>query len=329
MSVGQNIFAPRNPSELNRRTFFKTTALASVGVIAGCATDSAPEARGIIDTHTHFYDPTRPQGVPWPPKNDSVLYRPVYPDEFRKLSAPHGVIGTVVVEASPWVEDNQWVLDLAARDNFILGLVGNVKPGRTDFATELKRFTANPLFRGIRVGVWDKSGLSDAPVRRDLQSLARLNLALDVLTSGDRLGEIASLAAAIPDLRIIIDHCANVRVDGNAPPVAWLDGLRACAPHRNVFMKVSGLVEGTGRTDGSAPAAVSFYRPTLNAIWEAFGEDRVIFGSNWPVSARFASYETVFNIVRDYFSAKGPVAAEKYFSGNARKAYHPRVRSNP
>jgi len=315
--------------QFSRRTFFKTTALASAGALAGCATHSSPEAHGIVDTHTHFYDPARPQGVPWPPKNDSVLYRPVYPDEFRKLAAPHGVIGTVVVEASPWLEDNQWVLDLAVRENFLLGLVGNVRPGRPEFAAELKRFAANPLFRGIRIGVWDKSGLNDAAAQRDLQALARRQLALDVLTAADRLDEVASLAAVIPDLRIVIDHCANVRVDGNSPPAAWLAGLRACAPHRNVFMKVSGLVEGTGRTDGAAPAAVSFYQPTLDAIWDAFGEDRVIFGSNWPVSARFARYETVRNIVRDYFSAKGPVAAEKYLSGNARKAYHLRAQSNP
>jgi L-fuconolactonase len=317
------------PREFSRRAFFKTAALASAGAIAGCATQPVSATRGIIDTHTHFYDPTRPQGVPWPPKNDRVLYRPVYPDEFKKLAAPHGVMGTVVVEASPWLEDNQWVLDLVARDKFLLGLVGNVKPGRTEFAAELKRFAANPQFRGLRVGVWDKSGLSDAAIRRDLELLGGLNLALDVLTGPERLAEIASLAATIPALRIVIDHCANVRIDGNTPPAAWLEGLRACAPHRNVFMKVSGLVEGTGRTDGSAPPAMSFYRPTLDAVWETFGENRVLFGSNWPVSARFASYDTVLNIVRDYFSAKGPVASEKYFSGNARKAYHLPARSKP
>jgi predicted TIM-barrel fold metal-dependent hydrolase len=317
------------PPEINRRSFLKTTALASAGAMAGCATHPTSASPGIIDTHTHFYDPARPQGVPWPPPNDRVLYRPVYPDEFRKLALLHGVTGTVVVEASPWLEDNQWVLDLAARDNFLLGLVGNVKPGRPEFATELKRFAANPLFRGIRIGVWDKSpALGDAAVQRDLQSLARLDLTLDVLTSADRLGDIAALARLVPGLCIVIDHCANVRIDSQPPPGVWLDGLRACAPHRNVFMKVSGLVEGTGRTDGSAPTAPAFYRPTLDAIWEAFGEDRVIFGSNWPVSARFASYETVLNIVRDYFSAKGPTASEKYFSANARRAYHVRARSN-
>ena len=80
----------------------------------------------IIDTHTHFYDPTRPQGVPWPSKDDAVLYRPILPAEFNELARPHGVTGTVVVEASPWVEDNQWVLELAAREKSILGVVGRL-----------------------------------------------------------------------------------------------------------------------------------------------------------------------------------------------------------
>ena len=70
----------------------------------------------IIDTHVHFYDPTRPQGIPWPGKNNKQLYRPVLPDEFKRLSKPFGVAGTIVVEASPWIEDNQWCLDLAAKE---------------------------------------------------------------------------------------------------------------------------------------------------------------------------------------------------------------------
>src|SRR5262245_55089403 len=111
MTPGQNLIVPWKLTEFSRRTFLKAAALASAGGIAGCATPSASDT-AIIDTHTHFYDPTRPQGVPWPPKSDGLLYRPVYPDEFRKLAAPHGVSGTVVVEASPWLEDNQWVLDL-------------------------------------------------------------------------------------------------------------------------------------------------------------------------------------------------------------------------
>ena len=305
----------------SRRGFLSAASVTTAAVITGCALPASTPA-GVIDTHTHFYDPTRPQGVPWPPKNDALLHRPVYPDEFKKLAQPHGVSATVVVEASPWLEDNQWVLDLAARDKFLSGLVGNIKPGRREFNSELKRFAASPLFRGIRVGVWEKSALAeDVSVVRDLKILAERDLALDVLASPNRLGTVTKLAAAIPDLRIVIDHCANVRIDGQTPPVAWLEGVRACAPHRNVFMKVSGLVEGTGRTDGSAPTDTAYYRPVLDAIWETFGEDRVFYGSNWPVSARFASYTTVFGIVDGYFGAKGRAAWQKYFAENASVAY--------
>ena len=307
---------------MNRRSFLGAVAVSTAGWATGCATRThRVDPVGVIDTHTHFYDPNRPEGVPWPPKDDAVLSRPVYPAEFQQLSRRHGVTGTVVVEASPWLDDNQWILDLAEKNDFILGFVGHVKPGRPEFKSELKRFTANPIFRGIRIGVWDKSPLAEADVLRDLRHLADHDLALDVLTGPERLGDVAQLAAALPGLRIIVDHCANVRVDGPAPPAAWLAGLKACGPHRNVFMKVSGLVEGTGRSHADAPADLAFYRPTLEAIWQAFGEHRVIYGSNWPVSARFAPYDRVFNLVAEFFHGKGENAAENYFTRNAVRAY--------
>ena len=80
----------------------------------------------IVDTHTHFYDPARPQGVPWPSPGEEHLYRTVLPRHYKALAEPEGVTATVVVEASPWVEDNQWILDLAAADPFIVGLVGHL-----------------------------------------------------------------------------------------------------------------------------------------------------------------------------------------------------------
>src|SRR5262245_50765938 len=93
------------------------------------ADDGETAPAPIIDCHTHFYDPTRPEGVPWPSKDDKLLYRPVLPADFIAIARPLSVTGTVVVEASPRVEDNQWVLDRAAEEPFIVGLVGNLAPG--------------------------------------------------------------------------------------------------------------------------------------------------------------------------------------------------------
>ena len=189
-----------------------------IGTVAALATGCAAVqfgSEGILDTHTHFYDPTRPQGVPWPPKDDSFLYRKVMPEEFASLAKPLGVTGTIVVEASSWIDDNDWILDLAKRHPIIKGVVGHLKPGRPNFARGLNRFASNRLFRGIRVGLWDiPVAPDDRAFLADLRLLARRGFTLDVLGGPDQMEKITQLAASIPDLLIVVDHCAGVRVTG-------------------------------------------------------------------------------------------------------------------
>ena len=114
---------------------------------------------------------------------------------------------------------------------------------------------------------------------------------------------------------------ANVRIDGKAPPPEWLAGMAACAASDKVFCKVSALVEGARQDKGYSTSDVAFYTPVLDAVWQAFGEDRLIYGSNWPVSVRFAPYPQVQQIVSDYFKTKGRAAYEKYFWKNSIAAY--------
>ena len=312
----------------NRRAFLKTAFAGATGAALDCFLNADASAAAnsnllIIDTHTHFYDPSRPQGVPWPPKDDTLLYRTMLPKDYKALPTPQPVAGTVVVEASAWLADNQWILNLAANDPFIVGFVGNLTPGTAEFgAHHLRRFAGNRLFRGIRIG-GDRlqQGLNSARFRSDLKLLAEKNLALDLLGGPDMLPGAARLAKELPDLRIVIDHVANLRIDGKPPPADWLSGMHSVARHENVYCKVSGLVEGTGRTDGTAPRDAQYYTPVLDAVWEAFGENRLIYGSNWPVSERFAALATVQQIVHDYFGAKGRTPLEKVFGENAKAAY--------
>ena len=314
----------------NRRSFLKT-ALAAAAALPARITALAPDvatskindsALTVIDTHTHFYDPQRPQGVPWPPKDDPLLYRTVLPKEYRALKTPVPVTGTVVVEASSWIEDNQWILNLAANDPFIVGFVGNLPVGTDAFAKHLGRFAQNRLFRGIRIG-GDllKQNLGEQRFLADLKQLARRDLALDLLGGPELLTGASRLTREIPDLRIIIDHLAGVHIDGRAPDAEWKRAMEMAAEHPLICCKVSGLVEGTGRTDGTAPRDVAFYAPALDVVWNAFGEDRLIYGSNWPVSARFADLATVQQIVLDYFSAKRSPVLKKIFAGNAKRIY--------
>jgi len=314
----------------SRRCFLAATARTVAGVtlaglgsgVRSATNQTANGGSTLIDTHTHFYDPTRAQGVPWPPRNDKLLYRRVLPKDYRVLPVPQPVTGTVVVEASPWVEDNQWVLDLAAHEPLIVGLVGNLPVGKKQFAGHLKRFAANPLFRGIRLRNRTLEGAIDDPAFvSDLKLLAEHSLSLDVVGGTEILPFADRLSKRVPDLRIVVDHLAKVAVDGKAPPADWVHGMRALARKPRVFFKLSGLVEGTGRSDGSAPRNVEFYRPVLDVMRELFGSDRLLYASNWPVSERFAPLATVQGIVADYFRSYGRATEEKILSGTAKAAY--------
>ena len=315
-----------NIMKLSRRAFLHTASAAALSACGSC--NSGPQGcklrpAKIIDSHVHFYDPSRPQGIPWPPKNDALLYRRTLPDDYRAQPVPQRVDGVVVVEASSWVEDNQWLLDLAARDPLILGLVGNLPIGTDAFAAHLRRFAANPLFRGVRIREGSLvAGVKDRGFLRDMRDIAERGLSFDVHSPTVWVEQTVPLARAVPDLRLIVNHVANVPVTGGPPPAAWTDLMRRLAEQPNVFMKVSGLVEGSKRTTGDAPASVDYYRSVLDALWTLFGPDRLIYGSNWPVSGRYAPLSTVQRIALDFFAAKGQAALDKVFWKNAGFAYH-------
>jgi L-fuconolactonase len=303
---------------MNRRVFLKASVAMGCTAFAPGGEWSFP----VIDAHTHFYDPTRPQGVPWPGRDGKVLYRRVLPAEFRTLVRPLGVTGTIVVEASPWVEDNQWLVDLADKEPFLVGIVGNLDPLDVRFPKQLARFARHRRYRGIRISHGTlRKGYDDRVFRSAMQLLSDGDLELDVNGGPDMPADVARLARQFPNLRIVINHAANLRIDGNAPPDAWLKGQRDAARQRNVYCKVSARVESTGRAERRAPTELAFYRRVLDSLWDIYGENRLIFGSNWPVSDRYATYAALFGIVREFFATKGRRASEKFFAGNAVDAY--------
>src|ERR1700722_13188303 len=115
---------------------------------------SAAEDVPVIDTHVHLFDPRRPQGVPYSgPKGQPPQL--ALPEIYHGLTESTGIVGAIVVEASPWVEDNLWILERAESDPLFVGVVGNLQPDKPDFPQLRERFAKNPLWRGIRFGhVW-------------------------------------------------------------------------------------------------------------------------------------------------------------------------------
>ncbi len=249
------------------------------------------------------------KGVPWPAKNDRVLYCPTLPKNFLEQAAPLGVARTVVLEASPWLEDNAWLLDLAAANRSVAGVVGNLAPGDAKFAEQLKRFGANKIYRGIRIGHDAlRIGFEKPGFLADIRRLADLGLELDVNGGPQMPDDVARLAAQAPELTIVINHLANVDVDGGPAPKEWVAGMQAAANPPHVFCKVSALVEHATPQTGQkkVPEAVDFYRAILDAIWDVSFSATTgwICWSNWPVSDLYAPYRTVFSIVNQYVKAR-------------------------
>ena len=311
---------------MNRRRFLVTSAAAATASLAKKELRSQlralPELENIIDTHVHFYDPSRPGGVPWPPTSDPGLYHPVLPEAYRKMTAGLGIKGVIEVEASPLLEDNQWVLELAARESIILGTCGDIEIGKPGFGVSLERFLKSGRFYGIRIGnLWNRNlseDLNKPESIANLKLLAQAGLEVDMIGGFPILPNVIQISDRVPELRIVIEHMPFDPPRNEADLPAAESALGEIVQRRQIFSKVSNVLR---KKNGQPVEDLEFYRPSLDRLWEAFGVDRLVYGSNWPVSEKVGPYELGFRIVHEYFATKGNNASRKFFADNSEAAY--------
>ena len=290
---------------------------------------ASPQQVPVIDAHIHLFDTARPGGVPWPERGDSI-YRPALPDRYEGIAKPFGVVGAIAVEASALKSDNDWVLALIARHPILVGFVGNLVLGDAKFALDLDRLHGNPLFLGIRCGnLWDRDlsrDVENPDCIADLRRLATAGLTMDSANPDAKLvAAILRISQRVPELRIVIDHLPHAALPSDPKEVREYEiNLKALSGNPRVFIKLS---EIPVQVNGKVPAEVSFYRRRLDTIWDLFGEDRILFGSDWPNSDHVATYAQTFGIVRAYVAEKGSVAEGKFFWRNSIAAYRWRPRS--
>jgi predicted TIM-barrel fold metal-dependent hydrolase len=318
------------PNDTRRRALLKGVAGVAAAAIGSAA--SHPSAAGqtaqagaaaipIIDTHIHLFDPTRPQGAPYsgPP---GVPVEPALPARYRTLAAPLGILGAVKIEASPWVEDNLWVLEVAERDAIVVGVVGNLEPDRPDFGEMLGRYHKNPLFRGIRYGnLWgrDLTKMVAHPAFIDgVKLLAQADLVLDTANPRvDLLEAIVTLTDRVPDLRVVLDHLPSLDPTPENRS-AYDTAIAELRKRPRIYVKLSAVIH---RVNGRVATDLEPYRERLDRLVDAFGEDRILFGSDWPNSDGVAPLDKVVGVVRQYFANKPRAVAEKYFWKNSVAAY--------
>ena len=299
---------------IQRRAFLAgTAAIAAVPVFA------AASAIPVIDTHVHLFDPRRPQGVPYSgPKGQPPQI--ALPETYRQQIPGTGIAGAIVVEASPWIEDNLWILERAASDPIFVGVVGSLDPSKPDFGEYLNRFSKDPLWRGIRYArVWQmengkqvlKPGMAEG-----LKLLAQAGQTLDMANPSFDLLRGALLAMdAAPDLRVVMDHMPSL--DPRPEQQALYDSLiRELAQHPNFAIKLSQVMHKDENN-----VTVTAPRARLDQLMAAFGDDRVMFGGDWPNSVGTATIPAALTLMRDYFAARPRVQAEKYFWRNSQRIY--------
>lgn len=287
-------------------------------------TQSGLRAVAVVDSHVHFYDPERPEGVPWPRKDDTALYKRTMPDDYPVPTLPGPVAGVVAVEASPWLEDNQWLLDLSEQNPLILAVVGNLDPSHKQFMAQLDRFMVFPRFRGIRVGGEAlKQGLRKTSFVVGVHELAARNLTLDVNGSPAMLPALKELAVQVPKLRIVVDHLAGTPIDGLDIEPDWVEKMGELILHKNVFIKVSGLVESAAGVadDKQAPLLSDHYLPWVDLLVAMFGDDRLMYGSNWPVCTKHVPLYAVHELAQGLMVNRPASLVSKFFSENAKRIY--------
>jgi L-fuconolactonase len=315
---------------VQRRGLLKSAASFAVGAAARPLLQALDTSTPVIDAHIHLYDPTRPGGIPWPEENEVALYHPSLPSRYAQLARPHSVVGAIAVECSPWLVDNFWLQDVVEQNPLMIGFIGNLLPENPDFATTLDRLHRSPLFLGIRYGnLWNRDlgvAIQKPQFVSGLKLLAQAGLVLETANQDSALiSATLNVADRVPDLRIVIDHLPHADLPADAlARTKYYFNLRELSTRPNIFVKASEILR---RTNGRVNLDAEFYKAQLDQLWDLFGDNHIIFGSDWPNSDSLASFQETFGVAQQYIERKNASAQEKFFWKNSVAAYNWRPRT--
>jgi L-fuconolactonase len=267
-----------------------------------------------IDTHQHFWRYTADE-YGWIDDSMSSLRRDFLPEHLGSELKRAGFDGSIAVQVRQTLEETQWLLDLAASSQFIVGVIGWVDLRASDVRAQLSRFAGNPKLLGVRHIVQSESDdkfLLQPEFLRGISALAEVDLTYDLLIHPRHLIVAAEFVQRFPHQRFVLDHLAKPLIkSGTLQP--WDADIRKLAQFPNVFCKLSGLVT---EADWTAWRPEHF-DPYLDVAFECFGPDRLMIGSDWPVCTVAASYAQTMDVVVDYLSKYPAEVREAGLGGSA------------
>lgn len=273
----------------------------------------------IVDAHQHFWDPARGD-YGWL-KPDNPIHRVFGTAELRPLLVQTGVDATILVQAAPTAAETDYMLGIARKTPFVLGVVGWVDMLAPDAGDELRRRAGDPLFLGVRPmlqDIPDPDWILQPQLTPALNVIAAEGLVFDALILSHQLGAIIELASRHPQLSIVLDHAAKPPLGEADAMSAWAKGIEALAVLPNVTCKLSGLLTelraGASRDDVVRAAGILF---------DLFGPGRLIWGSDWPVLTLAGDYQDWFELARAAVAAKESSAVRAVMGDNAIRIYRP------
>ncbi|WP_324672107.1 amidohydrolase family protein [Hymenobacter sp. GOD-10R] len=271
-----------------------------------------------IDSHQHFwqFDPVRDG---WITDEMAVIRRDCLPPDLAPILQRHGFAGSVVVQSDQSEAENEFQLRNAAAHAFIKGVVGWVDL-RADNITErlayYQQFEKLKGFRHVLQGEADRALMLTPNFKRGIGALRQFGYTYDILIFPDQLRYAAELVASFPDQPFVLDHIAKPYIKDQKLE-GWEQDIRALAAHENVWCKVSGMVT---EADWHHWQSADF-RPYLDVVFDAFGADKVMFGSDWPVCEVAGGYDRMLGLAHNYLGSFSAAEQAQFWGGNATGFY--------
>ena len=274
----------------------------------------------VIDAHQHFWDLSQRFDYSWlEAPHHAAINRSFMPDDLRPQIDEAGVDQTIFVQTQHDVAENKWALKLADENPFIVGVVGWIDLASPECEQQLLRFVDHPKFVGVRHVTQDEED-DDFIVREDvvrgLEVLQRHTVPFDLLFYVKHLRHASTLARRLPDLPMVIDHLSKPEIKTQSMD-GWRKHLKNASENANTYCKLSGMI-----TEADWRAwKPSDLKPYVDVALEAFGPDRCMFGSDWPVCELAGSYQRVYDALLEVIGHLGIAERQAILGGTAARFY--------
>lgn len=271
-----------------------------------------------IDSHQHFWSYNSNE-YGWISNDMIILQKDYLPDQLKTELSSTGFDGSVAVQARQSLAETQWLLNLADQHSFIKGVIGWVDLCSPDVKEQLIQFSGNPKLVGIRHVIHDEQDenfMLRKSFLRGIAYLKKFGLTYDILVFPRHLSNTIQLVSQFPEQVFILDHIAKPSIkDKKISP--WKEHIEKLARFRNVYCKLSGMVTEANVKNWQQEELI----PYLNIVFDAFGTNRLLIGSDWPVCRLAGSYKQIMQVVLDYIRTFPDQDKKKILGENAIKAY--------